>query len=178
MFVFVDESGANERTGYRKYGWSPRGSIAIEYSPLKRSERWSILPALTLNGWIDCLIFQSSITGQIFEDWLEQKVLPQCNPYPGPRSVLIMDNASIHKSDKVQELCNIAGVLREDLPPYCPEFNPIEATFGDIKAWIKKNHRVAELYHNYGAFLIYAAEQAGRKNAVQHFKKAMYIVNS
>lgn len=50
-----------------------------------------------------------------------------------------MDNASIHKSARVQELCDIAGLQREDLLLYCPEFNPIEATFGDIKAWIKKN---------------------------------------
>jgi transposase len=178
MLVFVDESGAHERTGDRKYGWSLRGLASIEYSSIKCSERWSILPALTLDGWIDCLIFQGGITAQIFVDWLEQKVLPQCNPYPGPRSVLIMDNASIHKTARVQELCDAAGVQREDLPLYCPEFNPIEATFGDLKAWIKKNHRLAELFHDFGAFLIYATEQVGGINAIEHFKKATYIVNS
>jgi len=124
------------------------------------------------------LIFQGSIIGQIFEDWLEQKVLPQFNPYPGPRLVLVMDNASIHKSARVQELCAIAGVQREDLLLYCLEFNPIEATFGDIKAWIKKNHRVAELYNNYGGFQINATEQVGGENAIEHFKKATYIVNN
>ena len=66
-----------------------------------------------------------------------------------------MDNASIHKPAMVQELCDIAGLQREDVLLYCPEFNPTEATFGDIKAWIKKSHRVAELYNSYGGFLIY-----------------------
>jgi hypothetical protein len=76
MLVFVDESGVYKRTGDRKYSWSLQGLISVEYRSIKHSERWSILLALTLDGWIDCLIFQGSITAQIFVDWLEQKVLP------------------------------------------------------------------------------------------------------
>jgi transposase len=92
--------------------------------------------------------------------------------------VLIIDNASIYKTARVQELCNTARVQREDLLLYCPEFNPIEAIFGDLKAWIKKNHCLAELFHNFEVFLIYAIEQVGGINAIEHFKKAIYIVNS
>jgi transposase len=89
-----------------------------------------------------------------------------------------MDNALIHESARVQELCDIAGLQREDLLLYCPELNLVEATFGDIKAWIKKNHRVAELYSSYSGFLIYATEQVGGENAIENFKKATYIVNN
>jgi hypothetical protein len=56
QLVFLDESAANERTGDRKYGWSPEGTICGVARPLKRSERWSILPALTVNGYLSYLI--------------------------------------------------------------------------------------------------------------------------
>jgi len=98
QLVFIDESAANERTADRKYGWAPIGQRAIESVELKRSERYSILPAYTIDGYITWIIRQSSITGNIFNEFVEEYILPVCNEYPGPHSVLIMDNASIHCS--------------------------------------------------------------------------------
>lgn len=46
--MFIDESGANELTGSRKFGWSPKGLACHEFESIKRSERWSILPAMTV----------------------------------------------------------------------------------------------------------------------------------
>ena len=99
QLVFLDESAANERTGDRKRGWSPVGLICEQFRPIKRSERWSILPALTVEGYIEYSIFQGAFTAELFIEFVEEKVLPHCNPYPGPRSVLILDNASIHKNE-------------------------------------------------------------------------------
>ena len=97
---------------------------------LSGSERWSILPALTLKGtWIILDRFQELITSEIFNDFVEDYVLPHCNLYPGPRSVLILDNAAIRKNTQLQELCNERGVKLEFLPLYSPGLNPIEATF-------------------------------------------------
>lgn len=97
QLAYVDESAANEKTLDRKYGWAPRGLPAIDIQVLHRSTRWSILPALTINGYLEgTLIVQGSVTGEMFANWLEEIVLPQCNPYPGPQSVLIMDNCSTH----------------------------------------------------------------------------------
>ena len=98
MLVFVDESAANERTKDRKYGWSPRGIPALETQILHHSKRWSILPAYTIDGYITTMIVQGSITRDIFNRWVREEVLPQCNLFPGFQSVLIMDNASIHQS--------------------------------------------------------------------------------
>jgi transposase len=50
-----------------------------------------------------------------------------------PRSVLVMDNARIHCSEELQEMCNEAGVLLVYLPPYSPDYNPIEQSFNQIK---------------------------------------------
>jgi transposase len=101
---------------------------------VKRSEGWSILPALTVDGYLDFIVHQGAITTDIFLDFVEYKVLPHCNPHPGPHSVLVLDNTSIHKSSRLKELCNTYGVTLEFLPPYSPDFNPIEATFHDLKA--------------------------------------------
>lgn len=98
MLIYVDESAANEHTKDRKHGWSSFGVTPSIKRPVKRSERYSILPAYTIDGVIACHVHQGSITGQRFLWWLENEVLPQCGQFPAPKSVLILDNASIHHS--------------------------------------------------------------------------------
>jgi transposase len=85
-----------------------------------------------------------------------------------------LDNASIHKSPRLKELCEVYGVALEFLPPYSPDFNPIEATFYDLKAWIKRNYTLANDSADFGGFLEYAVFQ-GARNVKAHFKKAGYI---
>jgi hypothetical protein len=99
QLIFVDESAANERTGDRKYGWAPIGVTPVEYRSFQRSERWSILPAYTVDGFITWGITHGSFTARMFEDWLENELLPLCSPYPHPRSIICMDNAPIHRSE-------------------------------------------------------------------------------
>ena len=83
-------------------------------------------------------------------------MLPYCTPYPRPRSILILDNALIYKSARLRDLCKEYGVLLVFLPPYLPDFNPIKATFKDLKAWIKRNYRLAETIESFEAFLYFA----------------------
>ena len=97
QLIFIDESAANERTGDRKYGWAPLGVTPHEYRSFKRSERWSVLPAYTADGFIAWDIKHGSYTIESFNDFIENKVLPLCNPFPGPRSIIVMDNAPIHQ---------------------------------------------------------------------------------
>jgi len=52
QLVFIDESAANEHSAHRKYGWAPIGITPHIYAPIKRSERWSILPVYTLDGFL------------------------------------------------------------------------------------------------------------------------------
>ena len=98
QLVFVDESGADEKTAQRRWGWAPEGQPAEVTSVLKRSARWSVLPAYTVDGYIAHMVIQGSINATIFNTFLQNSVLPLCNAYPGPRSVLVMDTASIHHS--------------------------------------------------------------------------------
>ena len=98
-------------------------------------------------------------------------------PYPGPRSIIVLDNASIHKSVRLQELCEHSGVILEFLPPYLPDFNPIEAIFKDLKAWIKRNYILASEFESFNNFLKFAISQAYGIHIKAHFRKAGYIVD-
>ena len=67
---------------------------------MKRDARWSVLPAYTIaNGYLPgFLVVQGTVNEEMFSEWLRQQVLPHCAPFPGPRSVLVMDPAGIHQT--------------------------------------------------------------------------------
>ena len=82
----------------RKYDWSPVNTPAVGIQALKREKRWSLLPAYTIDGYLPgYLIHQGSVMKEMFIDWLQEEVLNYCTAYPGPWSILVMDNASIHR---------------------------------------------------------------------------------
>ena len=101
QLLFLDESACNERTRDRKYGWAPLGVTPVLYQSIKRSERWSILPVYTSNGMLVWEIIQGSYNMELFIEFVKNRVLALCNPWPGPLLIIIMDNASIHH-------CNIS----------------------------------------------------------------------
>jgi transposase len=79
----------------------------------------------------------------VFEDFIEQ-LLPLCGKWPEPKSVLVMDNASFHHTKRIEQICHDAGVKLVYLPPYSPDFNPIEEFFAELKAFIKRNWHIYE----------------------------------
>lgn len=82
--------------------------------------------------------FQGSTDAAVFEDFIEQ-LLQHRGKWPEPKSVLVMDNASFHHSDRIEQICANAGVKSVYLPPYSPDLNPIEEVFAELKAFIKRN---------------------------------------
>jgi len=99
QLMFLDESAANERTLDRKYGWAPVGSIARVSEPFKRTMKWSLLPLYTIDGFVAWDFVRGSYNRETFNEFVRTWVIPQTNPFPGPCSVLIMDNAKIHHSE-------------------------------------------------------------------------------
>jgi transposase len=141
--VCVDESGSDDRTRDRQYRWSNIGVRAIVRRWLANRDRVSVLPAYTIEGYITARTFYGTCTGVIFEDFIIDELLPLCNPYPGPRSVIIMDNASVHHSrqEVIITACRRKGVWVRFLPLYSPDFNLIKESFGDLKAFIRRYYR-------------------------------------
>ena len=82
-------------------------------------------------------MYEGSTDTEIFENFIE-KLLPYCGRWPAQESVLIMDNALFHHLDKIQQMYDDAGVILLYLPPYSPDFNPIEEHFSVLKKFIKK----------------------------------------
>jgi len=73
-----------------------------------------------------------------FVQWIANKLLPHYTAFPGPRSVIVMDNASAHYYPRIEEVITAAGCQVRYLPPYSPEFNPIELPFSVLKAWVRR----------------------------------------
>ena len=108
----MDESGSDDRTGDRQYRWAESGARAVVQRWLANKDRVSVLLAYTIKGYITATTFYGTCTAQIFEDFIIDQVLPLCNPYPGPRSVILMDNAAIHHSRRevIVAACRRRGV--------------------------------------------------------------------
>ena len=67
QIVAIDESVANEHTLHRKQGWAPIGADPVAFQPAKRSERYSILPAYTINGILEFYVYQGLLTEKTFD---------------------------------------------------------------------------------------------------------------
>jgi transposase len=173
--VFVDESGCDKRVGYRRTGWSPLGVTPVQVSKFHRGQRYQILPAYTQDGVILSRIFKGSTDAVFFESFIKQ-LLQHCGKWPEPKSVLVMGNASFHHSDRIKQLCSDAGVKLLYLPPYSPDFNPIEEFFAELKAYIKKSWSAYEANPEQGfhIFLRRCVHDVGAKqqSAEGHFRHA------
>lgn len=176
QLVFVDESASNERNVDRRWGWSIRGDPCRVRQSGKRSKRWSILPAITIDGYLAWEIYQDSFTTERFNRFIRQDLMPYMTAYPGPRSVLVMDNHSIHHSEELTNLCAANGVLLVYLPPYSPDMNPIEQSFSQLKAWMRKNQRLAGMIGSFKLFLDEAVRSMSQRDCRGHFRRCGYAV--
>ena len=70
------------------------------------------------------------------------------NSYPGPNSVIILDNAKIHHNEDLIDYLQAFGIRVEFLPPYSPDLNPIELAFSVLKNYLKKNHDFIESHND------------------------------
>lgn len=134
--IFIDESGADRRTGRRDKGWAPSGVTPIEVGRFNREQRYQILAAYAQDGIELARVYPGSTDAAMFKDFIEQ-LLRGCGQWPQPKSVLVMDNASFHRSEEMEQMCAEAGVELVYLPPYSPDFNPIEEFFAELKNFIK-----------------------------------------
>ncbi|KAF5530121.1 hypothetical protein FMEXI_13735 [Fusarium mexicanum] len=180
QMIFIDESGADRRVGYRKKGWAPSGVTPIQVGRFNREQRYQILAAYTQDGIELARVYPGSTDAALFKDFIEQ-LLHGCGRWPEEKSVLIMDNASFHHNDELEPMCADAGVELLYLPPYSPDFNPIEEYFAELKNFIKKpGPELSELFKkDFRAFLQSCVEMVGKRkeSARGHFRHAGLAIN-
>jgi len=139
QLIFVDESSVDRRTTYRQRAWSFRGTKAQRKAFFVRGRRFSVLPALSLrDGILHCDIVEGSFCTETFLKFIDG-LLDNMQPYPAPNSVIVMDNCKIHKHPEIQDHIRERGMRCECLPPYSPDFNPIELAFSAMKYHLRRN---------------------------------------
>ena len=138
QLVFADESHFNRLTLRRTYAWSMHGERAQRYDFSHRGTKYSILPAISLDGILHLEVVENAITGDDFHHFVEG-LLPRMNAWPLPLSVLVVDNATIHKVAGIRDMIEAHGARLLYLPSYSPDLNPIELAFSTIKSWLRAN---------------------------------------
>ncbi len=118
--------------------WSLRGECATQYEFQFCGAKYSLLPAISLDGILHLEVVEGAVTGTDFRRFV-QGLLPLMNEWPLPNSVLVIDNASIHKVAGIREMVEERGMRLLYLPAYSPDLNPIELAFLTIKAWLHAN---------------------------------------
>ena len=107
----------------------------------------SCIAAKSTRGIADVPIHEGNINGQIFSDFISQSLVPLLQPFDGKnsRSVVVMDNASIHHVEEVATTIQNTGAILHYLPPYSPDYNPLEESFAKVKTFLKANEIVYEV---------------------------------
>lgn len=130
--IFIDESGVNLSLT-RLMARSPKGERARGKRPVNRGKNVSLIGALGFEG----VIAQESLLGSTdaltFEAFIAQRLVPKL--WEG--ACVIMDNCRIHKKEDIEPLIRAAGARLVYLPPYSPEFSPIENCWSKIKSILK-----------------------------------------
>lgn len=143
QLVFLDETSKNGLDSMRRYAWSKRGVKAVVRVPFNRGSRVSILAACSVKGFIAWETTRGTFTRKRFHRAFVRQVVRHLNPWPLPRSIVVLDNARIHMYRELEEVVHRCGAVLLYLPPYCPHLNPIEVMFGRLKQWLIRHANLA-----------------------------------
>jgi DDE superfamily endonuclease len=119
--IFIDESGAHLQMRPR-YGRAYGRERAYLCAPYHRGHQITMIGAISIDKVEAAMYGQWATDGEVFTKFLEQSLRPMLNP----NHVVVMDNVSFHKVQRVSEIIQQAGARLIYLPPYHPELNPIE----------------------------------------------------
>ena len=132
-FVFVDESGSNLAMT-SLYARAPKGQRAFASVPKNRGRNTTILGAISVSGWQVGMTIEGAADRLAFEVFIEHYLLPTLQP----GQIVVLDNLSIHKGQRVRALVESVGCSRLFLPTYSPDFNPIELAWSKLKTFLRR----------------------------------------
>lgn len=140
--VYIDESGIDMGICKDK-GWGKKGEPLKAKKSGKYYQRTNIIAGLNMNKSVAPMVFNGSCNTELFNDWVEKFLIKELRP----GQFVVMDNATFHQSPRTKELIESVGCQVIFLPPYSPDFNPIEKFWANMKRWIKnKIFAFTELY--------------------------------
>ena len=148
--VFIDETGTSTSMA-RLYGRAKRGLRALGRVPWGHWKTVTFTAALRLDGIDAPFVIDKPMNGAIFTEYVRQCLVPVLRP----GDIVILDNLPAHKNERVRKLIEAAGAELRYLPPYSPDFNPIEQVFAKLKAKLRQagERTVPALYDRIGDLL-------------------------
>ena len=132
QYVFLDECGVTTDL-LRLYGRSPRGTRLTDHTPCSHWQTHTVIAALRLDGLGAPAVFDGPIDSPSFLAYIEQVLVPTLRP----GDVVVLDNLVVHKQPEVRTAIEQGGASVRFLPPYSPDFNPIELAFAKLKAFLR-----------------------------------------
>lgn len=130
--VFLDESGVTTSLT-RRYGRAPKGERVYEGVPHGHWQVMTIIGALSPDGMQAAMTIEGAIDGDVFVTFVEQVLAPTLRA----GQVVVMDNLSAHKDARVEAAIVARGGRLLYLPPYSPDFNPIEPAWSKVKSYLR-----------------------------------------
>jgi transposase len=130
--VFLDESGVTTEMT-RRYGRAPRGERVQEGTPAGHWRTVTLLGAMSSEGLVATMTIESPTDAEVFLAYVDQVLVPRLEP----GQVVILDNLAAHKVAGVRQRIEAAGAQLLYLPPYSPDFNPIEKCWAKIKQLLR-----------------------------------------
>ena len=130
--VFLDETWASTAMTPTR-GRSPQGQRCLGHAPHGHWHTSTFICALRMDGLAAPWVLDGPINGQAFRAWVEQALAAELRP----GDVVVMDNLSSHKVAGVRQAIEAAGASLRYLPPYSPDFNPIEQVFAKLKTLLR-----------------------------------------
>ena len=130
--VFLDETAANTKMA-RRYGRAPRGRRCRMAVPHGYYKTTTVTAALRTTGPTAVALFDGATSGKRFRAYVTDTLVPVL----GPGDIVVLDNLNVHKVAGVREAIEAAGARLLYLPPYSPDFNPIEQALAKLKALLR-----------------------------------------
>jgi len=148
--VFIDETWASTNMA-RRHGRCRRGARLRVGVPHGHWKTTTFVGALTIRGFIAPWVLDGAINRDAFETYVARVLVPELVA----GDIVVMDNLSSHKGPRVREMIEAVGANLRYLPPYSPDFNPIENAFAKLKAMLRKaaERTVGGLWDAIGRFI-------------------------
>jgi transposase len=165
--VFIDETAASTKM-VRLSGRCPRGTRLIGHVPHGHWKTITFVAGLRNDGMVAPFVIDGPMNGPAFVSYLQQCLAPTLDR----GDLVIMDNLASHKVPGVREAIEATGARLRYLPPYSPDFNPIEQAFSKLKAHLRKaaERTIARLYRRIGAIV----RSLNARECANYFKHAGY----
>ena len=131
--VFLDESGAKTNMT-RLYGRAFGGQRVVDAAPHGHWCTTTMISSIRLDGTTAAMVIECPTDTAVFRAYVDRVLVPSLRP----GDIVVMDNLAPHKAPGVAEAIASAGAAVWPLPPYSPDFNPIEKMWSKIKAFLRK----------------------------------------